>query len=160
MGKSPLFYQPENVRPENSVGYLINRIAQSVGRELDHRMSALGLTDAQWKPLLLLQQGTCITAADIARLACHDTGAVTRVLDRLEAKGLIQRVRSESDRRIVNLQLTEEGAQIAVEVPKILSELLNQLLTGFSTEEFALLCNLLKRMLSNAQFINREGVSS
>ena len=53
--------------------------------------------------------GRLLPLADIARLACHDTGAVTRVLDRLESKGLIQRVRSESDRRVVNLQLTTEG---------------------------------------------------
>ena len=159
MSEAPLFYQPETVRPENSVGYLINRVAQSLGRELDHRMSALGLTDAQWKPLLLLQQGTCLTAADIARYACHDTGAVTRVLDRLESKGLIQRVRSASDRRVVNLQLTEEGAQIAAEVPKILADLLNQLLVGFSAEEFALLSELLQRVLVNVRAASGEGAA-
>lgn len=156
MSTTPLYYNPTNVRPESSVGYLINRLGHSLARELDRRMSDIGLTDAQWKPLLLLQQGACLTAADIARHSCHDTGAVTRVLDRLEAKALIRRVRSDSDRRIVNLELTEAGSQLAAEVPVILSALLNQLLTGFSEDEFTQFNELLKRAFDNIQTLSKE----
>ena len=150
------FYSAENYRPENSAGYLVSRLAHSVTREIDRRMVDLGLTDAQWKPLLLLRQGHCVTAAELSRMACHDTGAVTRLLDRLESKGLIRRVRSEADRRIVNLELTEEGAQVAAEVPKILSKLANQILAGFSEDEFHVFRDLLGRALSNVQALNAE----
>jgi len=150
------FYQPKNYRPENSVGYLVNKLAQTVAREVDNRMVDLGLTDAQWKPLLLLQQGTCSTAADISRIACHDTGAVTRLLDRLEAKTLIRRVRSAEDRRVVNLELTNEGKQVAAEVPKILANLANEVLEGFSQEEFLVFRNLLGRALNNALALNAQ----
>jgi DNA-binding MarR family transcriptional regulator len=148
------FYQPEGYQAENSVGYLVNKLAQAVAREVDNRMIDLGLTDAQWKPLLLLQQGTCSTAADISRIACHDTGAVTRLLDRLEAKTLIRRVRSAEDRRVVNLELTTEGEQVAAEVPKILANLANEVLEGFSPDEFAQFKNLLRRALNNVLAIN------
>lgn len=148
------FYQADTYRAENSTGYLVNKLAQTVTREIDHRMVVLGLTDAQWKPLLLLQQGSCSTAADISRMACNDTGAVTRLLDRLEAKALIRRVRSEEDRRVVNLELTQEGEQVAAEVPKILANLANQVLEGFSQEEFLLFRDLLSRALHNAQSLN------
>jgi DNA-binding MarR family transcriptional regulator len=150
------FYQPKDYRPENSVGYLVNKLAQTVAREVDNRMVDLGLTDAQWKPLLLLQQGTCSTAADISRIACHDTGAVTRLLDRLEAKTLIRRVRSAEDRRVVNLELTNEGKQVAAEVPKILANLANEVLEGFSQEEFLVFRNLLGRALNNALALNAQ----
>lgn len=153
------FYRPDSYRAENSTGYLVNKLAQAVTREIDHRMVDLGLTDAQWKPLLLLQQGNCSTAADLSRIACHDTGAVTRLLDRLEAKALIRRVRSAEDRRVVNLELTEEGQQVAAEVPKVLAMLANQVLAGFSEEEFLLFRNLLSRALSNAQALNDSGAS-
>ncbi len=151
------FYQAETYRPESSVGYQINRLAQTIAREIDRRMGDLGLTDAQWKPLILLRQGTCLTAVDISRMICHDTGAVTRVLDRLEAKGLIRRTRSEADRRVVNLELTEEGQRVSAEVPKILSCLVNQVLAGFSEDEFAVFRNLLGRALANVQSLNGEG---
>jgi len=150
------FYSAETYRPENSAGYLVNRLAQAVTREIDRRMADLGLTDAQWKPLVLLRQGDCVTAADLSRMACHDTGAVTRLLDRLEAKGLIRRVRSEADRRIINLELTDEGQKVSAEVPKILSTLANQVLAGFSEVEFQVFRDLLGRALSNAQALSGE----
>jgi DNA-binding MarR family transcriptional regulator len=148
------FYQAETYRAENSTGYLVNKLAQAVTREVDHRMIDLGLTDAQWKPLLLLQQGSCTTAADISRMACSDTGAVTRLLDRLETKTLIRRVRSAEDRRVVNLELTQEGEQVAAEVPKILANVANEVLQGFSQEEFLQFRDLLGRALHNVQSLN------
>jgi len=153
------FYQAETYRVEESVGYLINRLAQTVTRELDRRMADLGLTDAQWKPLLMLHQGECSTAADLSRMACHDTGAVTRLLDRLEAKGLIRRLRSAEDRRVVNLELTEAGEKIAAEVPKIIIGLANQVLVGFSPDEFAQFKDLLGRALLNARALSEADAS-
>ena len=156
MAKTHSFYKASSYRVESSVGYLINKLAQTIGRELDRRMVDLGLTDAQWKPLLLLQQGVCSTAADISRIAYHDTGAVTRLLDRLESKELLRRLRSAEDRRIVNLELTEEGERIASEVPKIITQLANQVLTGFSQDEFLQFRDLLNRALVNAKALNEE----
>jgi len=156
MDKIHQFYQAENYRIGSSVGYLVNKLAQTIARELDRRMIDLGLTDAQWKPLLLLQQEGCSTAADLSRIGCHDTGAVTRLLDRLESKGLIQRLRSADDRRVVNLALTEEGMKAAAEVPKIIAELANQVLTGFSEDEFLMFRDLLNRALVNARALNEE----
>ena len=150
MSKVHPFYRAETFRIENSVGYLVRRLTHTLGRELDRRMVELGLTDAQWKPLLLLQQGVCTTAADISRIACHDTGAVTRLLDRLEGKGLVQRLRSAEDRRVVKLALTEEGTRVAAEVPRIISDLANQMLTGFSEDEFVQFKALLNRAMLNA----------
>jgi DNA-binding MarR family transcriptional regulator len=159
MTDTPRFYQAETYRVEESVGYLVNRLAQTIGRELDRRMIDLGLTDAQWKPMFLLHQGECSTAADFSRIACHDTGAVTRLLDRLEVKGLIRRVRSADDRRVVNLELTEAGKKIAAEVPKIIVEIANQLLTGFSHDEFAQFKSLLNRALVNARALSDEDLA-
>jgi len=156
MAKTHSFYKAESYRVESSVGYLINKLAQTIGREIDRRMVDLGLTDAQWKPLLLLQQGACTTAADISRIACHDNGAVTRLLDRLETKGLVRRLRSAEDRRIIKLELTEEGKRIAAEVPKIITHLNNQVLTGFSQDEFLQFRDLLNRALVNAKALNEE----
>jgi DNA-binding MarR family transcriptional regulator len=144
------FYQPDSYRVENSVGYLVHKLAHLLTKEVDRRMSEYGLTDAQWKPLLALHQGLCSTAADISRQTCQDTGAVTRLLDRLEAKALIRRVRSAEDRRLINLELTQEGLQVALETPKVLASLGNQVLAGFSEQEFTQLKSLLSRALCNA----------
>lgn len=149
MGKESTFYEAGSYRLEGSVGYLVYRLSQTVARELDRRMAAIGLTDAQWKPLLLLQQGECTTAADLSRIAAHDTGAVTRLVDRLEAKGLIRRQRSAADRRVVILELTAEGQRIAGEIPRIICELSNQVLADFSETDFDRFKELLGRALDN-----------
>lgn len=148
---TPQFYRAETYQVDDSVGYLVNRLAQAIGRELDRRMAGLGLTDAQWKPMFLLYQGSCSTAMDLSRIACHDTSAVTRLLDRLEAKGLVRRVRSSEDRRVVDLELTDEGSRIAAEVPGIIAQLANEVLVGFSQEEFVVFKDLLGRALANVR---------
>ena len=153
------FYQAETYRVESGIGFLVNQLARTLGRELDRRMADLGLTDAQWKPLLMLHQGGCSNAMDLARIACHDTGAVTRLLDRLEAKALVHRVRSAEDRRVVNLELTDEGRRIAAEIPGVIAQLANQVLVGFSPEEFVQFKDLLGRALSNARALG-EGEAS
>jgi DNA-binding MarR family transcriptional regulator len=61
---------------------------------------------------------------------------MTRTLDRLEAKGLCERLRSEKDRRVVNIQLTPQGNVAASTIPSLLSTIQNAHLVGFSAAEF------------------------
>ncbi|PKO49420.1 MAG: hypothetical protein CVU31_00245 [Betaproteobacteria bacterium HGW-Betaproteobacteria-4] len=70
---------------------------------------------------------------------------------------LAQVVTRELDRRIVNLELTDEGLQVSAEVPKILANLSNQVLVGFYPEEFTVFRDLLGRALSIAQALSDEG---
>ena len=60
-------------------------------------------------PLFLILQGRATTLAELSRELQIDAGALTRTLDRLEAKGLCRRERSTEDRRVVNLALTDES---------------------------------------------------
>ena len=76
---------------------------------------------------------------------------MTRLLDRLEAKGLCRRVRSVADRRVVNIELTEQGEEVASGIPAVLCKVQNAHLTGFSNEEFEMLKSLLRRILDNAK---------
>jgi DNA-binding MarR family transcriptional regulator len=148
-----IFYSAESYRPEDSVGYLMRQILNCVGHEIERQLAHTDLTNAQWIPLFKLYNGQATTVAELAR-ECHlDAGAMTRMLDRLEAKGLCKRVRSETDRRVVNIELTEAGVQSASDIPKILSGVQNAHLAGFSPEEFESLREYLRRILNNAQSI-------
>src|SRR6218665_724338 len=101
------FYDAENYRPQESVGYLMRQVIGSITQQIDKRLEPHGLTHAQWAPLYkLLIGGEVSTVAELARVANVDPGAMTRLLDRLEAKGLCKRVRSSEDRRVVNVELT------------------------------------------------------
>jgi DNA-binding MarR family transcriptional regulator len=144
------FYQPGHYRAEESVGYLMRRLLTSVAHAADRKLQPHGVSYAQWSPLLKIGLDEARTVAELARTLQMDAGAMTRLLDRLEAKHLLKRVRSSEDRRIVRLELTPEGKQVADAVPLVLCEVMNAHLAGFSKAEFEALRDYLLRMLENA----------
>lgn len=84
---------------------------------------------------------------------------MTRLLDRLEAKGLCRRVRSEKDRRVVHIELTPQGVAAAEQVPEVLSRVYNQAMEGFSRAEWEQLQKLLWRLIGNAERLSQQAVS-
>lgn len=147
--KPASFYRPEAMRSEDSIGLLTKRATQSILLQVDRRLAPHDLTHAQWVPLYKLAKGDCTTMAELAREVSLDPGAMTRALDRLETKGLLRRVRSKEDRRVIKLELTEEGLEVSKLVPDVLAEVLNAHLAGFSRAEWATLVDLLKRVVAN-----------
>lgn len=146
----PEFYRGDDYPIGESIGYLLRQLRIQLERNVDAEMADLDLTDAQWGPLLMLSMGKGGTAAELARFGCVDTGAMTRMLDRLEAKGLVRRARCPNDRRVVRLELTDEGQRLCRAVPYGLSRVLNSMLRGFTAAEVETFRKLSKRMLANA----------
>lgn len=135
--------------PHARAGRLLKLVFSSLVRSIDARMLPLELTAMQWEPLILLSLGRADTVAALAR-ECHmDCGAMTRMLDRLEAKELVKRQRSESDRRVVHLALTDKGREAAAAIPPMVREELTRYLKDFSEDETRLLISMLQRMLDN-----------
>ena len=154
----PAFYSADTYRAEESVGYLMRRILTAVGQAVEGQMCEPGSpTYPQWIPLHKLHMGTATTVAELARECLLDAGAMTRLLDRLEAKGLCRRVRSVEDRRVVNIELTDEGSAAAQQVPEILARVQNEHLAGFSEIEWEQLKSFLRRILDNAQTLSAHG---
>ena len=152
------FYKAENYRAEESIGHMMRRILTAVGQAVEVRMHEPGSpTYPQWIPLHKLSLGSVTTVAELARECQLDTGAMTRLLDRLEAKGLCRRVRSVADRRVVNIELTDEGRTAAEEVPRILCHVQNEHLAGFTNAEWQQLRSYLRRILDNAQALSARG---
>jgi DNA-binding MarR family transcriptional regulator len=154
----PAFYDAESYQADESIGYMMRRILTAVGQAVEVHMCEPGSpTYPQWVPLHKLHMGRATTVAELARECQLDTGAMTRLLDRLEAKGLCRRVRSVSDRRVVNIELTDEGRAAAREVPHVLSRVQNEHLAGFTHEEWEQLKSYLRRILDNAQALAARG---
>lgn len=149
---SPIYDRATYAR-ENSMAYLMRRITQLAVGQVDRRLGCTGLTQAQWAPLFLIHRGEANTLAALARELQVDAGALTRTLDRLEAKGLCRRERSLEDRRVVHLSLTAEGEKAAEPVPGILCDVSNEMLEGFSKAEWESLMGFLRRIVANAEAI-------
>ena len=140
------FYDGDHYEVDDGVGMLAARISGTMRRQVERRMVGHGLTAAQWKPLWLIDRGIAGTAQALTCVTETDPGAMTRMLDRLEAKGLIERERSAADRRVVKLRLTDAGRDVVRHIPFVLAEVNNAALRGFSRDEFEQLKTFLKRM--------------
>lgn len=148
--ESPVHYRSDTrSMADDNAGFLIKLVYHSLTRMLDQEMAPLDLTAMQWRPLAMVFLGRADTPAELARLNDMDTGAMTRALDRLEAKGLLRRNRCQEDRRVVKIELTELGETKARQIPANIARALNHHLRGFSTDEVAQLMHFLRRMIAN-----------
>ena len=148
------FYEPVGYCADESVGWLMKRALLSIAQAADRRLEPKGITHAQWAALFMLQRCRASTVAELARETQSDAGAMTRLLDRLEAKGFCRRQRSTDDRRVVRIELTPEGEVAAKEVPVVLAEVLNEHLAGFSKTEWSQMKDMLKRMIANGGIVD------
>jgi DNA-binding MarR family transcriptional regulator len=158
MARTPVpaqFYIPGDYCAEDSVAYLMKRVLASFVQQAEIRLEPHDLTHAQWQPLFKLRRARTMTVAELARELQMDAGAMTRLLDRLEKKGLCKRVRSTEDRRVVMVELTPDGEAAAELVPGVLSEVLNSHLAGFSKTEWQALMTYLRRMIDNGEAMRK-----
>jgi DNA-binding MarR family transcriptional regulator len=133
-----------------NVGYLLGRARSTMWNMVtQHTLAELGITSTQASVMFMLASGRGLAAADLAREYGIDASTVTRLIDRLEARGLLNRVRSEEDRRVVNLEVTDRGMAIAERIPDIFTCVLDKLLLGFTPEEIGFLKSMLRRILVN-----------
>jgi DNA-binding MarR family transcriptional regulator len=148
-GTRPL-YTAENYNPEESIGRLIADVSGRLLAAFDEEMTGKGITGAQWVILMRIANGCGSTAAELCRFSRYDTGSMTRMLDRLEEKGLIGRTRSSTDRRVVHLELTEAGRELYPLLPPVAIKVLNKHLQGFTQEELDQFKGFLNRMRDNS----------
>lgn len=143
-------YDIETFRPSQGVGAYIGRARRTIVEAIEHKLAPLDISHAQWIVVMLLGDGAASTAAELCKILIYDPGAMTRLLDRLEKKGVLRRVRAKGDRRSVRLELTAEGKRLYPRILEALVEVFNHLLHGFSKGDVRRLEELLKRMLANA----------
>src|SRR5882762_7123421 len=104
-------YQVSTYRAQSSIGYLTKR-AHS-----------------------LMLDGLAVNPKDICFQYRHNSGALTRVIDQLSARGFLERVRCDRDRRKVELQLTPAGREAVERLIPLVVEKLNLALADFSSAE-------------------------
>ena len=138
-------YTSESFSLTQSVGFLLTKARNLITAEMDTALKDLDITGPQMGILLAMQRGLAATPFELSKMLSVDTGLMTRMLDKLETKGLLERSRSVDDRRVVNLVLTKKGEEIAGEIPKIAPEVLNARLKKFTKAEFEELCRLLNK---------------
>ena len=144
-------YHSSTYRAQSSVGYLIKRAQSMMMDVMETLFVDRGFSFVHYVILVGLRDGIAVNPKDFCVQYRHDSGAMTRVIDQLEERGLLERVRRDRDRRKVELQLTEAG-RTTVEglIPRVVDKL-NLVLADFSREEATEFKRLLRKLNSRLE---------
>ena len=144
-------YDARTYKAQTSVGYLIKRAHSMMLDVLERVFAEQGIRYIQYVILTGLRDGIAVNPRDICVQFRHDSGALTRVIDQLAERGLLERARRDRDRRKVELQLTEAGRKTVETLVPLVVEKLNLALADFSSEEAKELLRLLVKLNTRLQ---------
>ncbi len=142
-------YDPKTFEPRRGIGRLLSQVKMAISEALDVELEPLDITAAQFVILVTLAEGNAGPTSVLCKSVSYDQGAMTRMIDRLERKGLVRRQRCPDDRRRINLELTAEGKAVYPKLLEGAAKVQNRFLRGFSKTEVEHLEVLLRRMLAN-----------
>lgn len=134
---------------DESLGFIINRTNQKLSNYLTRKFKPYDITPEQWGVLNRLWEKDGISQKEISVITIKDQTTLTRILDKLETKGLIKRQTSPDDRRSFLIFLTDAGRSIEDILVPIAYEALDDALQGLSEEEIKQLKVLLNKIFVN-----------
>ena len=94
---------------DESLGYLVNRVARSMADRLAERMRPAGIGIGQWAVLLFLFARDGLSQAELSRDIAIEPPTMVRTIDRLVRDGLVTRVADPADGRLSRIHLTDRG---------------------------------------------------
>ncbi|MDP9087951.1 MAG: MarR family winged helix-turn-helix transcriptional regulator [Pseudomonadota bacterium] len=148
---SKQYYQASTYKSQLSIGYLVKRAHSMMLDVMEPLFEGHGFSFIQYVILASLRDGIVVNPKDICTQYRHDSGALTRVIDQLAERGLLERVRRNRDRRKVELQLTAAGRKLIETLIPLVVDKLNEALTDFSKAEVQELMRLLIKLNTTLQ---------
>ena len=139
-------YHVSTYKAQTSIGYLVKRVASLMATIMEPVFEAHGFTFVQYQILVWLRDGIAVNPKDLCVQFRHNSGALTRVIDQLEERGLLTRIRRDRDRRKVELELTATGREVINGLIPLVVEKLNLVLADFSSAEVTECLRLLTKL--------------
>jgi DNA-binding MarR family transcriptional regulator len=120
---------------KHSLGFLLSRSHAKLKNNLNNALKPYSVTVEQWAILSRLWEQDGISQKDLSEKSLKDQPTITRILDKLEKRGLIHREIDPSDRRAFLICLTTEGLELRQPLTKLAASTLEQSLKNLSPEE-------------------------
>ena len=133
---------------ENRIFVALLQTADTLGQEAEHLLKAAGIPNAQYNVLRILRGAepeglACRAIGD--RMISHDPD-ITRLLDRMEKRGLITRERQTDDRRVVKTRITPQGLSLLKTLDQPIHDLHKRQFRHLSTARLKILSDLLEEI--------------
>src|SRR3954447_9079241 len=130
------------------IGVMISDVARMLRTTFDRRVRKLGLTRAQWLVLTRLHRRPGASQSELADMMEVEKATAGRLIDRLEAKGWVERRAQAGDRRINRVYLTTEAERVHKRIWRIAEATVDDALADLTQREASLLLKLLGRVKS------------
>lgn len=135
--------------PDSSIGFLVGDVARLLRRNFNRRAQALGLSQAQWRALAYLSRQQGVSQASLADRLEIQPITLVRLLDRLQAAGLVTRRPDPHDRRAFRLYLTDRAQPLLARVWSIATQTREQALAGMPIQRQRMLIKSLQHLRQN-----------
>lgn len=137
---------------QHSFGMQLAQLSRAWRAELDRRLAGLGLSQARWLVLLhLALMDEMPTQRELAKTVGVEGPTLARLLDGLEAQGLVQRQAVPEDRRAKKVLLSPQARPLIAQIESIAQGLRTELFAGISEEEQRLCQQIHARILGNLE---------
>jgi DNA-binding MarR family transcriptional regulator len=144
-------YQVSTYKAQLSIGYLVKRSHSLMLDIMEPVIEQRGFSWIQYVVMSSLRDGIAVNPKAICVQYRHDSGALTRIIDQLAERGLLERVRRDKDRRKVELQLTPAGRDTIESIIPLVVDKLNEVLSDLSKAEVQELLRLLVKLNTTLQ---------
>lgn len=126
---------------------LFHQTYNSISRCEDKEFGKLGISARQHAILMaIMESGGSATPTQIAKWVDRNNNSITLILDRMEKRGLVKRIRDTNDRRSLNVEMTQKGVEVLRQGIEVGWSLIQDLLSSLSSEEMRIMANSLEKL--------------
>lgn len=131
---------------KNCINYLFTVAQHEIFQTFSEGLTPFNITPGQYGVLRCLWEDGPCTPKELAQTLRLETSTISGVLDRMEKKGLVERVIDKKDRRSVRVMATESGLAIQEDVLRVIDQLNEQVLCNFEPESREALLDCLRQI--------------
>ena len=128
----------------------IGETAHALRKAFDRRACGLGVTRAQWKVLFRLSRQPGMRQIELADLLDIEAITLSRIVDRLEESGLVERVADPADRRAWRLHVTAQAQPLVAKLRVLADEMITEAFAGIDPKDIEITRQVLGRVRENA----------
>lgn len=128
----------------------IGETAHAMRKAFDRRAVGLGVTRAQWKVLFRLERQPGLRQIELADLLDIEPITLSRIVDRLEEAGLVERVADPADRRAWRLHITAKAQPLVEKLQAVADEMIADAFGGIDEKDIEITRRVLRRARENA----------
>jgi DNA-binding MarR family transcriptional regulator len=139
------------------IGPMMGKIHRAIRKELDIKFKRFNITPPQFEVLVLLWVEDGLLLSELGRKLSRDGPTITGVVDRMEKKQMVKRIRDEKDRRAIKIVLTPKGIKLKGKLTSLRNEIIDKTIGNFTRNESGQLEYLLTKIWDNLQSVEKGG---